>query len=432
MRIGILPELNPSSGGVYQYSLSVLNAISAWKVEGCGDEYLLFQDEESLAANRGVELPGWQVASLTPQRSASSANGRLAGFRRIVGEGPHREAWRSLRRRLLPERPPTELDRIRPDLGARNAMLARGVGMMLYPAPRGTSFECGVPYVFAVHDLQHRLQPRFPEVSAGGEWERREYLFRNGVRNALAVLADSEVGKEDLLNCYGDFGLTEERVEVLPFLPASYLPLHVAEDEIERVRDRYSLPPRFIFYPAQFWPHKNHLRIVQALALLRKAHGLRVPLVLSGSAGGSIRYRTLRDLRREARRLGVSDQLALLGVVPNDDMAPLYASATALVMPTFFGPTNIPVLEAWSLGCPVLTSDIRGIREQAGDAAFLVDPSSVEEIAAGIHAIWLNENLRTRLAQRGKERLSEYTPADFSLRLRGILERAKSRLLVRS
>ena len=79
--------------------------------------------------------------------------------------------------------------------------------------------------------------------------------------------------------------------------------------------------------------------------------------------------------------MGLEGELRYLGYVPDEDMSGLYAGAVALVMPTFFGPTNIPVVEAWTFGCPVLTSDIRRIREQAGNAAVLVDPRSVEAIA---------------------------------------------------
>ena len=87
----------------------------------------------------------------------------------------------------------------------------------------------------------------------------------------------------------------------------------------------------------------------------------------------------------------------------------LYAGAVGLVMPTFFGPTNIPMLEAWAFGCPVLTSDIRGIREQVGNAAILVNPRSEEAIADGIYHLWTDENLRRILADRGRRRLASYT-----------------------
>ena len=86
-------------------------------------------------------------------------------------------------------------------------------------------------------------------------------------------------------------------------------------------------------------------------------------------------------------------------------------------MPTFFGPTNIPVLEAWAFGCPVLTSDIRGVREQVGDAALLADPTSVEAIADGIHRLWTDRELGHTLSNLGRRRLAAYTPEDYLRRL---------------
>jgi len=97
-------------------------------------------------------------------------------------------------------------------------------------------------------------------------------------------------------------------------------------------------------------------------------------------------------------------------------------------MPTFFGPTNIPVLEAWTFGCPVLSSDIRGIREQVQDAGVLVDPRSVESIASGIHRLWTEGPLCETLVRRGQQRLETYTPANFRERLIGILDEAKLRV----
>jgi len=303
-----------------------------------------------------------------------------------------------------------------------------GIDLMLYPTPSALSFETGLPYVMAIHDLQHRLQPEFPEVSANGEWERREYYFRNGARYATLLLADSEVGKEDILNFYGPYGVTPDRVKVLPFIPACYLALDVPESERQRVRAMYSLPERYVFYPAQFWPHKNHSRIVQALGLLKQAHQLKIPVVFCGSYDGEIRESTFREVMMFSSQLGLEGEIRYLGYAPDEDMSGLYAGAAALVMPTFFGPTNIPVLEAWAFGCPVLTSDIRGIREQVGDAALLVDPTSVQAIADGIHQLWTDRELGRTLSDLGRQRLSAYTPEDYLRRLIEILEEGKERV----
>jgi glycosyltransferase involved in cell wall biosynthesis len=183
-----------------------------------------------------------------------------------------------------------------------------------------------------------------------------------------------------------------------------------------------------LFYPAQFWPHKNHVRIVLALSLLRKKYDLRVPIVFCGSSFGRIRRRTGREIIRLGCELGLEKEVRMLGYVPDQDMAGLYAGSVALVMPTFFGPTNIPVLEAWASGCPVLSSDIRGIREQTRDAAVLVDPRSEESIADGIYRLWMDENLRQRLAGRGREQLMAYSSDDYRDRLAKILDEAKLRI----
>jgi glycosyltransferase involved in cell wall biosynthesis len=120
-----------------------------------------------------------------------------------------------------------------------------------------------------------------------------------------------------------------------------------------------------------------------------------------------------------------------LGYIADEEMDDLYLGATALLMPTFFGPTvGIPVLEAWAVKCPVLTSDIRGIREQAGDAAVLVDPMSVESIGAGIRRLWCDEKLREELKRRGAARLRLHCREEYQEKLRAILAEAKDRARV--
>jgi glycosyltransferase involved in cell wall biosynthesis len=425
MRIGIVPALNPSGGGVYQYSITMLRALHEWKEKRSEDDFVIFAGEPRHPLLTSLNGRHWTIISLEQSHQRQTLN----FLRHVVGEGPHRKAWRWMRR-VIQQRQSTALNpdvvRSRPDLAPK--FVSSGSELVFYPVPQSLSFEVGIPYVMAIHDLQHRLQPEFPEVSANGEWEWREYLFRNGARHATLLLADSEVGKEDILHFYGPYGVTPDQVKVLPFLPACYLGADISESERHRLRRTYQLPQRYLFYPAQFWPHKNHTRIVQALGLLKQAHNLKIPAVFCGANTGAIRERNFRDMMSLACRLGVENEIRYLGYVPDEDMSGMYAGAVALVMPTFFGPTNIPVLEAWSFGCPVLTSDIRGIREQVQDAAVLVDPRSVEAIAEGIYQLWTDANLRLALCDRGRARLAVYTPDDYRRRLIAIVEEAKARV----
>lgn len=431
MRIGIVPFLSGFGGGLYQHSLNMLRALNEWKSQGCEDEFILFipPTEMHHLLIASLEKDGWTVNPLS-RHSLPSLKGRVLNvLRQIVGEGPHREAWRWLRRKLQQRKqalPDPEV--VRHNQETSQWFRQCGIDLMLYTAPTTLSFECGIPYVTFIMDLQHRLQPHFPEVSANGEWEWREYLFRNAIRYATLLIVDSEVGKGDVLFSYGSYGASPDRIKVLPYLPSYYLSPEACDIERDRVRKKYKLPERYLFYPAQFWPHKNHAAIIQALEHLKRTHGLGIPIVFCGSYTGKVREDHFQLVMSMAQRGGIANQVHYLGYVLDEDMTGLYAGATALVMPTFFGPANIPPLEAWAFGCPVLTSDIRGIREQVGDAAILVDPRSVEAIADGIYRLWTDENLRRVFVERGRQRLATYTPDDYRQRLIEILEEAKARI----
>jgi glycosyltransferase involved in cell wall biosynthesis len=426
MRIGIVPSLTPDGGGIYQYSLTMLQHLREMEGEGCEDEFVVFDHRLHHPMEISLNEHGWAVAPLQPPPSLKQQI--LDVLRHIVGEGVHRDAWRWSRRILQRGKahvPDPDVVQSRPDM--RRWFHHWGVELVLYPTTNALSFEIGIPYVMAIHDLQHLLQPEFPEVSAGGEWEMREHLFRNGIRRALMILVESETGKEDVLNYYGRYGVAPDKVKVLPMLPANYLTTHVSESEKNSVRQKYNLPQNFLFYPAQFWLHKNHGRIVQALGQLKAEHSLEVPIVFCGSHGGQLREQVFKDVMQSAKDLKVEQQVKYLGYVPEAEMSALYAMATALVMPTFFGATNIPPLEAFAFGCPVVTSNIRGIREQMGDAAILVDPLNSVDIARGIHRVVTDHALRATLVQRGYARLSRYTPADYARTLKAILKDAKER-----
>lgn len=434
MRIGVVPAMMGHGGGVHQYSLTMLHALRGSEEIRSNNEFVIFTDSTYEDITVLSKEHGWDVESLTPHYWTQRVL-HLAGI--ILRKTRIIQIWRQLRRRSQtmrntphPDliRPPLAPDLVRPRPDMRRWFHHFGVELMLYPYPNSLSFETGIPYIMAIHDLQHRLQPEFPEVSADGEWEWREYLFRNGARYATLILADSEVGKQDILNFYGQYGITSEQVQILPFLPAQYLSVAISERENRQIGMKYSLPERYLFYPSQLWPHKNHARIVQALGQLKQKEHVKIPIVLCGYHRGAILERNFREVMELSSQLGLKEEIHYVGYVPDSDMSGLYGGATALVMPTFFGPTNIPILEAWAFGCPVITSDIRGIREQVGDAAVLVDPRSVESIADAIHRLWVDGNLRSTLADKGRRRLSEYTPDDFCRRLTEILEQAKEHI----
>lgn len=420
IRVGFVPALERSAGGVFQYSATMMDALMAIARHERAIELVALLSDAGSSARPQLEAAGWRVVSVTPPA------GLIRRFaRRVPGAGPARAAWRRLRGRMQTPTAARPVHGVpaparRDDLG--DWWRGNGIDIVIFPQPHPWAFEAGVPALAAIHDIQHRLNPEFPEVSADGEWERREYVLGNCARHSTGVLVASGVGKEQLLQFYGGRGADAARVHVLPFLPASTLPRDVPAAAAAAARARLGISGDYVFYPAQFWPHKNHARIIEALEQLKIRDGIAVTAVFCGSHSDPVRERHFAMLMAMAAACGVADQVRILGFVSDEELSALYTGARALVMPTFFGPTNIPLLEAWALGCPVITSDIPGVREQMGDAALLVDPRSADEIAAAIRRVWTDPSLRMSLVRRGTERLTLYGPADFRERLLAALD----------
>ena len=201
---------------------------------------------------------------------------------------------------------------------------------------------------------------------------------------------------------------------MLPYVPPRYISEAVISPDFFH---KYQLPAKFIFYPAQFWWHKNHIRLISALAKVKEKHH-DISLVLVGT-----RKNAYDDVERHVKSLGLDSHVRIFGYVPDNDMPEFYRRARAMVMPTFFGPTNIPPLEAFALGCPVAVSNVYGIPEQVGDAALLFDPDSVEEIANCIERLWQEDALCASLISKGHARAVLWGQQKFSQVLHGIVEK---------
>lgn len=425
MRIGIVPCLDKSAGGVYQYSLTMLEALLTLQRDGVCHDLVIFTDDLENENLFKFKDSGWDIVPLYPTTAFRLIVRKF--IKNTIIEAVAAQILKTLRvwsHRLesIPEVTETSLD-----AKQRRWFLSQKVDVMIYPTSNALSFQTMIPYIFTIHDLNHRIYTEFPEVSAPNEWKDREYVFVNSIKNALLVLVDSPVGKEDVLKFYKITQIMDNQVKILPFLPAPYIE-NKKVIEIQKVFKLFKLPKEYIFYPAQFWPHKNHLRIIEALGLIKKKYNLDIPIVLCGSHSGKIREDTFKNVLSLAIKSGIKQNIIYLGYVDDKYMSVLYKKAQTLIMPTFFGPTNIPILEAWTFGCPVITSDIRGIREQAGNAAFLVNPRSVDSIANGIKEVWEDKNLRNELAKLGKKRLAIFDKDDYNKRLSDIINEAKVKI----
>jgi glycosyltransferase involved in cell wall biosynthesis len=267
-------------------------------------------------------------------------------------------------------------------------------------------------YVYTFWDLCHRDHPEFPEVRECFEFEARENLARNALTKAVAVIAESALGKKNLERRYG---LDQDRVHWISISPAKRSLEHDCSKFDPRKKANIPSGSHYIFYPAQFWAHKNHRLIVDSLDCLRKAGFDDIYAVFCGSDCGN-----LTNVLKMAKQKGVDDLVKYVGFISDQQMSAFYKHSLALVMPSYFGPTNMPPFEAFALDTPVIVSDLPGIRDQVGDAGLLVPPDNAEALRDAMLRLLKEPQLRSTLTEKGKSRLQEFSDEDRLSTLRKI------------
>ena len=271
-------------------------------------------------------------------------------------------------------------------------------------------------YISTVWDLCHLDQPEFPEVRLRSEHTIRQSLYSWILPRSTAIIADSYAGKQNIIRHYQ---IDPDRILISPFLSSTCVREYVSSPSSFPPPSNLlsNLPEEFIFYPAQFWPHKNHVYLLKGLSILADNYGKRISLVLCGSNKG-----TLSHVKRYAENLNISHLVHYLGFVPSTDIPHLFAKSTAVVMPTYFGLTNLPPLEAFHIGTPLIYSDLPYLRDQVSGAALLVDLQDPTSLADAINQILESEDMRQLLIRNGHLRYAELTtsnfPTEFSQTLR--------------
>jgi len=287
------------------------------------------------------------------------------------------------------------------------SFISQNCDLWVFPSQDIWSYSLPIKSISVVHDLMHRYERKFPEAGSKKEFKFREIHYQRTCDKSAGILVDSELGKQQLIESYN---VENEKVHILPFIAPKYIYQQNKSGVIG-----YDLPSKYIFYPAQFWEHKNHKNLVEAGSILKnKIPDLKMVFVGAPNNGYNKLVNLIKDLKLE-------DMFIFLDHIPDEYMGYLYRNARALVMPTYFGPTNIPPLEAFATGCPVAISNVYAIPEQIGEAGLLFDPNSSKEIADTVYKLWNDDNLCKKLCTKGLAKNELWGQMQFSVRLTEII-----------
>jgi glycosyltransferase involved in cell wall biosynthesis len=274
-----------------------------------------------------------------------------------------------------------------------------------------------IPSVFNPHDLQHL---HFPQFFPAVDVERREVVYRTACRAAHTIVVHSNWVKQDVVSHYK---LPPRKVQVILTPPPVQAYAEPTAETLDLVRRTYMINSKFAFYPAMTWEHKNHLRLLEALALLHK-RGITIELICTGHQTDFF-----PRIQNKVSELQLNGQVRFLGMIPPEHLRAMYRLAHFTVFPTLFEGAGLPLVEAWTEGSPITCSAATSLLELAEDAALLFDPNSVESIAEAVAKMVSDVSLREALIERGFARLNHFNWETTAKAYRAVYRRAAGRCL---
>ncbi len=390
-RIGLYLGVSPHSGGVFQYSASVFSALK-------------LLDGSDIQLTVVISHSAWieRVNNSKPTGEIIYVHDNWVGAfsRFMIRHGFPISLWRKFSHVL--HKPSNQIE-------------SAGCDYWIFPAGDILSYSCNVNSISAIHDLMHLHMTEFPEVSKFTISKNRDRHYQSICKYSAAIIVDSNVGKSHVIEAYSP---PADIIHVLPYpTPPEIINENFSDEDLLKSVGITNEP--FIFYPAQFWTHKNHVRLIEAFRPIVEEFP-NITLLLCGSEKNAG-----KEIRSCIAKYNLSNNIKILGYIEDSVIQALYRKAIALIMPTFFGPTNIPPLEAMRAGCPMAISDIYAMREQSGNAAIYFNPYKISEISACIHRLIIDDDIRKSLSENAKERSKRNTLVEFSSRFKSMLNSLK-------
>jgi glycosyltransferase involved in cell wall biosynthesis len=274
----------------------------------------------------------------------------------------------------------------------------------LYP-----HFFLGKPFVFTLHDMQERYYPEF--------FTKKDRFFRWLNTKRLSsfannIICESSFVKKDIIKF---LGVSENKITIIESPPPEeFLNFSFEKLQMEKVVKKYSLPEKFIFYPAQCWPHKNHLNLIEAFNIIKSTHP-DVNLVFIGS-----QKEYYKILTKKINDLNLTKKIFHLGYIDYEDLPYLYRLSEMLVMPSLFESVSIPVFEAFAIGTPVCCSNVVALPEQVGDAGVIFDPNNIFDMASKISLLLKDKQFKKELIVKGSQRVSNFNHQNYKVKLIGL------------
>lgn len=382
--IGILAQSSRDAGGAFHYTQTLMEALSQYSK--FKEELLVLKgDDFDLKGENGLRWVSFTVKQTTFLEKLSKSLFIKFSSLKFLGKSQDFES-----------------------------MADRRIRLFINPIASLAVVFSKIPFITIIHDLQDRYYPRYFNLKTR---LRLKLVNKCLAQRSVFIVCESECVKMDIVTF---LKVPEQKIRVIVSPPPSYFSRReVPQEPLRAMQQKYQLPLEYLFYPAQFWPHKNHIRLVHSLAYVKAKYQIEIPLVL---VGASLDH--FDNVWHEVKKLNLEGQIKYLGYVTDEEILYLYKLAKALVIPSLFESMSLPIWEAFSLGLPILASNVCALPEQIGKGGIIFDPFNIEDMGEKIYQLWMDRSLRQELIEYGFEKTKTLTLEHYAQQWDEIIEQS--------
>ena len=282
-------------------------------------------------------------------------------------------------------------------------LLSNSVDLVFFNQMSSTAlFLKKIDYIVSFWDMAHLEYPLFPECKENyHSISAREYIYKTLADQSLYIIADSQEGMRKFLKRYN---VEEKKLKIIYSEPSSQILKRKKVDDnfsTEVLKKFELLNKKFIFYPAQYWAHKNHIYIIEAISLMEKKNK-ELTAVFCGTDKNNLDY-----LKSFTKKLKLEKSIKFLDFLSEDELNELYKNSFAIVVPTYFGPTNHLPIEGFYFEKPVFYSNIWSDTEQVKDAVISIDLNNPNDLANKLLKFLSNKDLEEEFKQKSRDKYNQ-------------------------
>jgi glycosyltransferase involved in cell wall biosynthesis len=241
-----------------------------------------------------------------------------------------------------------------------------------------------VKTICTMHDVQ---QIHFPDFFSKEELLYRQEYYTEFLNNSNLIIVSYRHIKNDIVKY---FNINNNKIQILLLQMNKLWFNKFSENDIIQ-RNKLNIPESYLLYPANAWPHKNHMKLIEAIKKIKDNNGNNINVVLTGNHSTPLGS----AIKAKITMYGLDNCFLNLGIVSDEVLFSLYKNATGVVIPTLYEAGSFPLMESILMGIPVICSNVTSLPETINNNEFIFDPNDVEDIANKIHKLYYNNEFRT-------------------------------------